>query len=300
MKAWVLHGINDLRLEDVPKPVPKHGDVLVAVKCAGICSSDVQRVFVSGAYHYPIILGHEFSGVTEDGRRVGVFPLLPCFTCESCKNKIYETCSDYSYIGSRCDGAFAEYVVVPDRNLIELPDDVTFEQGALLEPAAVALHAVKKMSASHVKNVAVVGDGTVGRYIVKWLEINGIANVTLLGRNTPPVSADVYFEVVGSRDALQTCVKNVTPNGQIILVGNPSFDFNIDRDLYWQFLRKQITIFGSWNSSFPDDWKCILDNMDKLKLCEHISHYHKFEEHKKTLEMIQGKKIKYGKSVLTK
>ena len=77
MKAWVLHGINDLRFEDVPKPVLKKGEVLVKVMCAGVCSSDIQRVYVSGAYHYPIILGHEFSGITEDGRRVGVFPLLP-------------------------------------------------------------------------------------------------------------------------------------------------------------------------------------------------------------------------------
>ena len=99
MKAWVLHGVKDLRFEDVDSPAPEEGEVLVKVKAAGICSSDIPRVYATGAYHYPIILGHEFSGVTTDGRRVGVFPLIPCHICKSCKSHHYETCSDYSYIG---------------------------------------------------------------------------------------------------------------------------------------------------------------------------------------------------------
>ena len=298
MKAWILHGINDLRLEDIPKPIPKPGEVLVEIKAAGICSSDLSRVFSTGAYHYPIILGHEFSGVTEDGRRVGVFPLLPCFNCESCQKGEYETCSNYSYIGSRQNGAFAEYVSVPEWNLIELPENISFEQAAMLEPVAVALHAVKRLDLTNVSTVAVVGNGTMGRIIAKWLEIFEVSNVVLLGKTDNPIIADAYFEVVGSVDALRRCIENVKPNGQIILVGNPEEDFILDRKTYWQILRRQIIVQGVWNSRYPEDWCEGLFKMEKLNLDDLISRKYHFEELSNSFKMIHSKKDKYYKVMI--
>ncbi len=100
MKAYVLHGIDDFRLEDVPEPKLKEGEVLVEVKAAGICGSDIPRVYKTGTYSYPLIPGHEFSGVVvkaqkgTDGRwkgqRVGIFPLIPCVKCGPCRKKQYE------------------------------------------------------------------------------------------------------------------------------------------------------------------------------------------------------------------
>ena len=111
MKAYRLHGINNLLYEDVELPELVPGWCLVRVKAAGICSSDIPRIFTKGTYHFPTIPGHEFSGVVEKvgsekdqewiGRKVGIFPLIPCRKCEQCRQKKYELCSNYDYTGSR-------------------------------------------------------------------------------------------------------------------------------------------------------------------------------------------------------
>ncbi len=128
MNAWVLHDINDFRLEAVEEPIPGKDEVLVEVKAAGICGSDIPRVYQNGTYSFPLIPGHEFSGVVAKtgrnvddgwiGRRVGIFPLIPCMDCIPCRKKQYEMCRHYSYLGSRTNGGFAEYAAVPAANLI--------------------------------------------------------------------------------------------------------------------------------------------------------------------------------------
>ncbi len=179
MKAYVLHGIDDLRYEEVQEPSLKQGEVLVEVKAAGICGSDIPRIFENGTYSFPLIPGHEFSGVVvktaseaEDkwlGEHVGVFPLLPCKSCVPCQKGHYEMCRNYSYIGSRTNGAFAQYVAVPVWNLIRLPEGVSFEAAAMLEPMAVAVHAMRSVGigegigAENIKERDRTGDGRVAQ-----------------------------------------------------------------------------------------------------------------------------------------
>ena len=111
MKAAVLYGIKDLRYESVPDPVAGENETLIKIMAAGICGSDISRVFDKGAYHYPIILGHEFAGVDEKtGRKAVIFPLLPCMKCAMCSIGEYVCCENYDYYGSRRDGGFAEYL----------------------------------------------------------------------------------------------------------------------------------------------------------------------------------------------
>ena len=169
MRAYELHGVNDLRREDIEKPEIPSGWVLVQVKASGICSSDIPRIFTNGTYHFPTIPGHEFSGVVAAygegvpeervGKRVGIFPLIPCRTCPQCRQKKYEMCEHYDYLGSRRDGGFAEYVAVPDWNLMELPENVSFREAAMLEPLSVALHAVKRSGVKPGDTAAVIGTG---------------------------------------------------------------------------------------------------------------------------------------------
>ncbi|MDR1571348.1 MAG: galactitol-1-phosphate 5-dehydrogenase [Clostridiales Family XIII bacterium] len=274
MKAWVLRGVGDLGFEDVPAPALKPGEALVRVESAGVCSSDIQRVFAGGAYHYPIILGHEFSGVVEAthdagdsrwiGRRVGAFPLLPCFECDSCGRGEYETCSDYSYMGSRRDGAFAEYIAVPKWNLVELPANVGFIQGALLEPTAVALHAARQLDFANLGSVAVVGNGTIGNLVARWLKNFGVSDVALIGRADMPARRfDACVEAAGAAGSLGRCVELSRPGGQLVLVGNPAADFMIGQKLYWQILRKQLIIRGSWNSRYRDDWQTAIEAISR-------------------------------------
>lgn len=168
MRAWNLKKIGMIEYEEVGKPQISDGEVLVSVKAVGICGSDIPRIYQDGAHRMPLIPGHEFAGKVvktgkeEDkkwlGKRVGVFPLIPCRRCIACQKGKFEMCRSYSYLGSRRDGGFAEYVAVPAENLIELPDNVTYEQAAMLEPMAVAVHAMRRLGFGKSND----GEGTAG------------------------------------------------------------------------------------------------------------------------------------------
>lgn len=287
MKAYVLHGVGDLRYGNWPIPEIQPGWALVRVLAAGVCSSDIPRIFEKGTYHFPTIPGHEFCGIVEKvadrtdeewlGKRVGVFPLIPCQKCLSCKKEQYETCENYDYIGSRRDGAFAEYVAVPVWNLLALPDSISDVQAALLEPAAVALHAVRHLGELDGKSVCVVGTGAIGIIAAQWAKILGAQCVTVKGRNegkkqvvkqcgmefTTEVNRefDCVIEAVGSVQAWRDSIALIGVSGKIVLIGNPTGNMNLPQNIYWKILRKQITLTGTWNSSFGNetsDWVKVL------------------------------------------
>ncbi|MDE7233112.1 MAG: alcohol dehydrogenase catalytic domain-containing protein, partial [Lachnospiraceae bacterium] len=191
MKAWVLHDVNDIRFEEVNEPQPAADEVLVSVKAAGICGSDIPRIYKTGAHVHPLIPGHEFSGQVVragdnvdsawNGKRVGIFPLIPCGRCATCQKQQYEMCRDYSYLGSRRDGGFAEYVAVPEWNLIELPENVSYEEAAMLEPMAVAVHAMRRVNPNPKDTVVICGLGTIGMFLLMFLLDAGIENIFVVG-----------------------------------------------------------------------------------------------------------------------
>ena len=285
MKAYVLHGIGDLRCEDCPMPELRPGWALIKVSAAGICSSDIPRIFEKGTYHFPTIPGHEFCGVVERtanpedsgwiGRRVGVFPLIPCMACPSCARGEYETCSNYDYVGSRRDGGFAEYAAAPVWNLIRLPDEISDVQGALLEPATVALHAVRRADIRPHSSVCVVGTGGIGLLAGQWAGRCGAERVVIKGRScekealarrcgldytgvTPEERFDRVIEAVGSSAALEESLTLAAPGGRVVLMGNPDGPKILAQNVYWQILRKQLTLSGTWNSSYggaDSDWE---------------------------------------------
>lgn len=281
MKANVLHGTGDLRFEEVLLPPCSPGWALVRVRAAGICSSDVGRILVKGTYHFPMVPGHEFSGTVSAvgdekdaiwlNRRVGAFPLIPCGKCPQCLKKRYEICEHYDYIGSRRDGAFAEYVAVPVWNLVELPDHVPFETGAMLEPLCVGLHAVRLAGGLAGRRVAVIGTGVIGICAAFWAHYLGSKEVRVIGRGEQKRAMveqfpglrycgdaeeiigshmDVVIEAVGSADALRAALRLAAPETHVVMVGNPAGAMELSQDEYWMILRKQLILHGSWNSSF--------------------------------------------------
>lgn len=308
MKAYVLHGIADLRYEDVSIPDCLPGWGIVKVKAAGICSSDVPRVMTKGTYHFPTIPGHEFSGIVESvadekdrhfvGKRVGVFPLIPCRKCPQCMEGRYEMCSNYDYLGSRRDGGFAEYVTVPIWNMVELPDNVSYTEAAMLEPLSVALHAVKRAGEVCGKTVTVIGTGMIGIAAANWAIIRGAETVYVIGRNEekrklteqfpgitytnsseePCQQTDIVIEAVGTPEAIGEAINHALPGGSVVLMGNPSGDINLSQDIYWKILRKQIQLLGTWNSSYgpgsDSDWnEAIIVLMEKrFDVASMISH----------------------------
>ncbi|MCI9105227.1 MAG: galactitol-1-phosphate 5-dehydrogenase [Lachnospiraceae bacterium] len=368
MKAWVLHGIDNLVFENVPTPTPGLGEVLIAVKAVGICGSDIPRIYRTGAHRHPLIPGHEFSGevvgLGEDvdkkwlGQRVGVFPLIPCRVCGPCQKKQFEMCRNYDYLGSRRDGGFAEYVVVPVWNLISLPQQVSFEEAAMLEPMAVAVHAMRrmlpnkdmgaavhatgKMAISDRENlpdeellckIAVCGLGTIGLLLLMFLKEAGVREVYAIGNKdfqkelalklgleescycdsrrqnqhqwlmerTGGVGVDRYFECVGKKETYALAVDGTAPAGKVVLVGNPYSDMTLEKEVYWKILRNQLTVFGTWNSSytreFEDDWHYVIERLDRKKIfpAAMISQRFSLENLARGLELMRDKTEDYVK-----
>lgn len=292
MKVWRLHNINFIKLENVEHPVLRDGEVLVKVKAAGICGSDIPRIYRDGAHHMPLVPGHEFAGeVVQVGKwvdeewlykRVGIYPLIPCRECISCHKGQFELCKNYSYLGSRQDGGFAEYVAVPVRNLIPLPKQVSFEQAAMLEPMAVAVHAMRRAQVTQDGTIVVYGLGTIGLLLLMFLVEKGLTNVFVIGNKpfqkemvkklgvseerycdckendvvvwlqnqTNGAGADVIFECVGKNITFSQSIELATAGGKVCVVGNPDTDMILEKSVYWKILRNQLTVVGTWNSAF--------------------------------------------------
>lgn len=343
MRAWVLHNINDLRLDTIENPDLKDDEVLVAVKAAGICGSDIPRVFNTGTYSFPLIPGHEFSGIVESvgknvdsawkNQRVGVFPLIPCFSCGPCRNGQYEMCRQYSYLGSRKDGGFAEYVAVPEKNLIALPDNVSYEEAAMLEPMAVAVHAMRKAAPRGSECIVICGLGTIGLFLLMFLLEAGRKNILAIGNKefqrqmavkmglpercycdsksqdvdkwlsgrTGGAGADVFFECVGRNETIAQALSLTGAGGRVMLVGNPATDMTLNKEVYWKILRNQLTVMGTWNSSFTheqeDDWHYVLDKLEARRIApmELITHKFPIEDLYKGFQIMRDKSEEYGK-----
>lgn len=303
MKAAVLHAIGDVRIEDIAQPVPGPGEVLVRVRSCGVCGSDVPRVFHKGTYRFPTVCGHEFAGTVAGcgagvcdlapGTPVTVFPLIWCDTCAECERGEYARCLNYDYLGSRSDGGFAEYVTAPRRNLIALPAGVSLEEGAMTEPAAVALHAVRRGGVTAGHTVAVFGAGPIGLLVAQWARALGAARVLIFdiaprnldlartlgfsevfdSKAADPVAtiealtngrgADVALEAAGVPATMTAAVASAAAGGKVVMLGNPSGDVTLSAKLISQIMRRELALVGTWNSSFsatglPDDWRTVL------------------------------------------
>ena len=158
------------------------------IAAAGICGSDLGRGFKGGAYHYPLVMGHEFSAVVEEapaggkyapGTLAAVYPLLPCGKCAACAKGWIQLCEHYDYFGSRRDGAFAEELYVPESHILPVPDGVTAEEAAMTEPAAVAYHGTHGFDMEKGAKALVIGGGPIGLIAAQWLRIRGAGEVTV-------------------------------------------------------------------------------------------------------------------------
>ena len=304
MKACVLHAVGDLRFEEVDTPKSKPGEVLLRIGACGVCGSDIPRVFDKGPYSFPTIPGHELAGmVVEIGpgvdrrwkdKPVAVFPLIPCNNCIYCEIGEYAQCLNYSYLGSRCDGGFAEYVSVPEWNLVELPEGLGLEQAAMVEPAAVSVHALRQAGVDIGDTVAVFGAGPIGLMLGMWAEAWGAGRVMLIDIDETRLSfanglgfkhtcnaaqrdpiawvmeltelgADLVIEGSGSSTAFEQCMRAARPFGSVVLMGNPPGEMKLSQEGYWAILRKQLTLHGTWNSTYStlprNEWHLALEFM---------------------------------------
>ena len=253
------------------------------VKACGICGSDIPRVNAGKSYYYPIVLGHEFCGVVRDstrkeliGKRACVFPILPCGECEFCKAEQWASCRSYDYYGSRRDGGMQSSLLIKESNLIFLPDGVSDDAGAMIEPTAVCLHAVKKAAIKSGDTVCIYGAGTIGLLCGMWAWIFGAGKVVFCDVDETRMSfarelgfeahngeeAECVIEASGHPVALNKAIETAKAMGTVVLVGHGGGDVVIKHDVFVKVLRKQLLVVGSWNSDRRgdvDDWRDSVD-----------------------------------------
>jgi len=306
IKAAVLHGIKDLRCEQVELLEAQNDEDVILVSASGICGSDVDRVYGKGAYHYPIVLGHEFSGYRKsNGKKAVVFPLIPCMKCAMCTIGEYAGCSDYSYYGSRRDGGFMEQIPIKNWNIIEAPDESDMESLAMAEPAAVALHTADKLGIRAGYNILITGAGPIGVMLGQWAKNMGAYKIYFTDIDSRKLDSvkdygffaysgetvDAAVEGVGVSQTLALCLEAVAPNGTLVLMGNPPGGINLTQKEYWHILRKQLTVKGTWNSTyneFRNEWKLAVDAIASglLDVKNLVSHRFALDDCTKAFELL--------------
>jgi L-iditol 2-dehydrogenase len=257
MRALQLIAPSTLAVVDLPLPSPGPGEVRVRVKACGICGSDLHGMDGgSGRRIPPLVMGHEASGVIDaagegvtawlPGERVTFDSTVWCGECDYCREGRVNLCDVRQVVGVACaefrrDGAFAEYVTIPQRILHRLPDGLSFEEAAFAEPVAVALHAVRRAGDLSGTSVLVVGAGLIGMLVIQALKRAGATRVIAVdldegrlklarelgadevfrGGETPPrLEIDVAMEVVGAAPTVDLAVRSVRKGGRVVLVGN--------------------------------------------------------------------------------
>jgi L-iditol 2-dehydrogenase len=281
MKAAVLHANRDIRYEEYEMPRIRPGTVKLRVRASGICGSDVPRALSNGAHGYPIVLGHEFSGdIVEIGEGVSGFqigdqacaaPLVPCMECHDCKSGSFALCKHYSFIGSREQGGFAEYVVIPAANAVKFDSSIPYEQAALFEPSAVALHGLLLNEFQGGGNVAILGGGTIGLFVMQWARIFGAKKTVVFdidegrldlakrlgadeaadsksGFSQIPGGFDFVFETAGASTTMHAAFELASSRAKVCFIGTPHADLTFTPNLWENLNRKEFRLTGSWMS----------------------------------------------------
>ncbi len=284
-----------LRQIDLPEPNPK--DVVISVQAVGICGSDVHGFMgTTGRRKPPIVMGHEFSGVitaTGDqvvtykvGDRVVGQPLLPCGVCDNCRAGLWNICVNRSGLGMNLNGAYAEAVRVPQQLLYRLPEALSWEQGAMVEPLAVAMHAVNLTPFKLMATVVIIGAGTIGLLTLLAARLKGAGKIivtdlsphrlemaqklgadmtvnvaeqdpiAVVKEQTNDLGADAVIEAVGITAAVKQSLAVVRTGGHVTWIGNsqPEVELNMQ-----QVVTRELTITGAYgfNKEFAHSLEAI-------------------------------------------
>ena len=264
MKAVRMYDVKDLRVEDVPKPSPKADEVLLKIHAVGVCGSDIPRALIKGPHVLPITLGHEFAGEIVElgsdvkdwalGDRVAVAPLLPDYNDPWSKKGIYSLSEGYMYYGSRNDGAFAEYLSVKALNLIKLGDNVPYDWGATIDPAANAIDDRKL-------EIAKQSGATM---TINSKEIDPVEAILKVTDNQ---GIDVSLEMSGTEICQIQAVQASAKMGRVVYLGISNSSLTFPKEAVDKILRYQVSVMGSWNSfsdPFPGiEWTESAELMDK-------------------------------------
>lgn len=259
MRAMVFTRPGVVEMLEVQDPQPADDEVLVEVLAAGICGSELHGISQPGFRQPPLVMGHEFAGRTADGRRVTVNPIVSCGTCDLCQRGRTQLCRQRAIVGIHRSGAFAEQVAVPRHLLHELPDDLSWEQGAMVEPVANAVHAWHLADPPGNARVAVLGAGTIGLVTLLVAKHYG-ADVTItdladdrlavardLGADRTVSTLDGEFDLivdaVGVPATHRASLDHLSPGATAVWLGLISSEAGFDAQ---DAIRQEKTVRGSF------------------------------------------------------
>ena len=312
MRALVFDGPGRLHLEDRPDPVPGAGDAVVAIRASGICGSDVHGYLGSTGRRRPgVVMGHEATGVVtavgdgvvtvRPGDRVALRSILPCAVCDPCRHGRPNVCTQRQGLGMHLDGAYADAVRLPAAMLLPLHDRVAFEDGALIEPLAVAMHAVDITPRSLMDVVVIVGAGTIGLLTLVVARLAGAGRVMVTDRSahrlaiarqlgadvvidvgatdavaavmerTAGRGADVVFEAVGTGATAEQSVRAARLGGHVTWIGNS--DPRVELGMQ-DVVTRELTLRGAYG--FVDEFERAATalaegRIDVRPLIEHVA-----------------------------
>ncbi len=338
MKAAVWHGGKDIRIEEVPKPKIKDDEVLVKVKAVGICGSELHAFEgVSQRRTPPLVMGHEFSGEIVElgknvnnlniGEKVTVDPLKRCGTCTPCVRGQGSVCRNVKLLGLHTSGAFAEFIAVPVLNCYVLPENVSFEEGAMAEPLAVGIRAVNSTDVKLGDTTVVIGAGIIGSMIQKAAKAAGAgllivsdvvdyrldyskklgADITINSKTEDPVTrimeltngsgVDVVFEAVGLEATVQQGLRMLGIGGKLTIIGMLSKIMSLD---VLSIVTRELQVRGSYAYA-QDDFRRALNYLcsRKIDVKPLITNVMPLEKVKEGFEMLSEKRGNVLKIILT-
>src|SRR5512134_1084375 len=342
MKAAVLQDKGILTYQEVPTPDPAPGHLRLKVKAISICGSDIKR-YVDGHRMYPLVLGHETSGIIDLvgegvsesylGKHAAIIPLVPCFECEQCQRGYYSACHSYSFIGSRQSGGFAEFVDLPEKNVLLLPDSLSFEHAALIDPSTVARHMLALGDFKSGQTAIVLGAGSIGLMAVQWLRILGAEQIIVtdilednlqiasrvgahVALNPAKVDvikevqkllgdgADLTLEATGVPQVLEQTLPLTRPRGKVVLAGNQPLDKSLPLTFIENMMRREISLIGcfmSYSAPFPGhEWTETMNALmnGSLDMDTVISHRFPLSKAPEVFEKIGAHQLAHQKIIL--
>ena len=299
MNALTVHPDGRFLCENIAEPaIVNDDDVLIRVRACGVCGSD--KNWILGRKHgdKPLVRGHEFAGEIVDtgaavtsfgiGDRVVGIPILPCHNCDECRQGLFAQCADMVFTGQPVQGAFAEYIVLPQRNVLRIADSLSYEHAALIEPSTVAVHALKLSAFEGFQDVAILGFGTIGYFLYQWARYLGARRIAVfdsnqyrlklasaLGVDLALNTADTefvecarqltdgkgfgyIFEAAGENQTFRAALELTKPKAKICYIGIPTTDLTFSPGLFWKLYANEVILVGelmSFSAPFPgDEW----------------------------------------------
>lgn len=322
-------------------PVPKENEVLIKVLRVGVCGSDPTIYYGHHPYvTFPVVMGHEFAGVVEDygpgvtnlekGMRVTVIPHLVCGECRACLTETYNFCESLRCTGAEANGAHVQYICMPKEMVLPIPDTMSMDDAAMVEPACVAYHAAKRGEITRADNVLIFGAGPIGIFCMQSCKALGARKVYIadidpwrldlarflgadetidltkttidaaLGTICGSVKEiDVFFDCVGGKGQVFDEILRIARRGtRVVMVGVLQNEYNIPH--LPDFVQHELRLSGT-TMYVPRDYRDMIRLMGDgiIKTAGMITHYFKLEQIKDVFKMIEDRSEKFFKIMLT-